>query len=339
MDGNLRAAVIGVGHLGRFHAQKYAALPGVDLVGVADTDTATAARVAAQCRTAAFTDYRRLLGKVDVVSIVVPTPLHHAVARDFLLAGADVLVEKPITTTLAEADELVALAGEQERILQVGHIERFNPAVRAMHQHITLPLFIEAHRIHRFTPRGTDVDVVLDLMIHDLDLVLALMGSEVSTIHATGVPVATPHTDIANVRLVFADGRAANLTASRISRDTVRRIRIFQPGAFVAVDYAKKELTVLRLASEAQHGSDRGPEYHAVQERFADADALADEISDFIACCRQRRQPLVDGRQGRRALAVALEVTGQIAASMAQIRRSFAGITGPPLIPDGGTGQ
>ncbi len=335
MDNRLRAAVIGVGYLGRFHAQKYATLSDVELVGVADIDAEAAARVAAQCQTTAFTDYRQLLDQVDVASIVVPTPLHHTVARDFLLAGVDVLVEKPITTTLAEADELIALAEEQGRILQVGHLERFNPAVQAMRRHITLPLFIEAHRIHRFTPRGTDVDVVLDLMIHDLDLVLALMDSEVDTIHAAGVPVATTSTDIANVRLVFADGRAANLTASRISRDTIRRIRVFQPGSFVAVDYAKKELTVLRLASGGQSKGNTAPDYQTVQERFAQGDALAAEIGEFVACCQQRRPPLVDGRQARRALAIALEIIDQIAASIARIQHSFAASTENPVLGNG----
>ncbi len=223
MDNRLRAAVIGVGYLGRFHAQKYATLSDVELVGVADIDAEAAARVAAQCQTTAFTDYRQLLDQVDVASIVVPTPLHHTVARDFLLAGVDVLVEKPITTTLAEADELIALAEEQGRILQVGHLERFNPAVQAMRRHITLPLFIEAHRIHRVTPRGTDVDVVLDLIIHDLDLVLALVDSPLESVDAFGGAVFTPAEDMASAILKFENGAVAHLTANRVALKPMRR--------------------------------------------------------------------------------------------------------------------
>ncbi len=319
----LRVGVIGVGYLGKFHAEKYAARHDVELVGVADIDEKTAARVADRCRTVPYTDYRQLVDLVDAVSIAVPTPLHHAVARDFLAAGKDVLVEKPITTTLAEADELIALAEAKDCILQVGHLERFNPAVQAMWEHITEPLFIEAHRIHRFNPRGTDVDVVLDLMIHDLDLVLALMPAPIATIHSVGVPVVTGSTDIANVRIVFADGRTANVTASRISRDTIRRIRIFQPGSFVAVDYAKKELTVVRLA---RGGTETIPEYAIHQESHPEADALAMEIADFVTCCQQRRRPLVAGAEGRRALAVALEIIDQIEAGTRRFRDLLAAV-------------
>ncbi|PKN16906.1 MAG: UDP-N-acetyl-D-glucosamine dehydrogenase, partial [Deltaproteobacteria bacterium HGW-Deltaproteobacteria-3] len=245
-----RIGVIGVGYLGKFHAQKYMANPEVE-----DVNPAYAAEVAKACNTTAFGDYQALLDQVDAVSVVVPTSLHHEVTKRCLLAGKDVMLEKPMTTTLAEADELIALAGEKERILQVGHIERYNPAILAMAEHLTQPLFIESHRIHVFKPRGLDVDVVLDLMIHDIDIVLSLVKSPIASMHPVGMPVFTQTTDIANVRLIFENGCTANLTVSRVSRENIRRLRVFQPHSFLAVDYGKKEITVIKPGKELDANS------------------------------------------------------------------------------------
>ena len=244
---NIKVGVIGVGYLGRFHAQKYAAMEGVHLVGVADLVPEQANLVAEECGTTPFTDYRRLLEQVDTVSIVVPTIYHHEVAKKCIEHSVDLLVEKPFTTTLAEADELIALAKEKNLILQVGHLERFNPAVLAMQPLLTHPLFIEAHRISVFKNRGTDVDVILDLMIHDIDIILSIVNSPLQTIHTVGAPVITPLTDIANARLIFENGCTANVTVSRISMDNIRRMRIFQPGQYLSVDFSKKEVMSIRL--------------------------------------------------------------------------------------------
>ncbi|MCL1980848.1 MAG: Gfo/Idh/MocA family oxidoreductase, partial [Proteobacteria bacterium] len=219
MKKTIKVGVIGVGYLGRFHAQKYAAMGGVELVGVADSDPERARQVAAECATRSYGDYHELLDQVDAVSVVVPTTLHHQVAKACLLKQVDVMVEKPITTTLTEADDLIWLARDHQCILQVGHLERFNPAVLAMQPLLTHPLFIEAHRISVFKDRGTDVDVVLDLMIHDIDIVLAVVKSEIVSILTAGSPVITRLTDIANARLIFANGCTANITVSRISME------------------------------------------------------------------------------------------------------------------------
>ena len=237
----LKVGVIGVGYLGRFHAQKYQAMEGVDLVAVVDTDPAAAKRVAEECGCSALTDVNELLPMVDAVSIVVPTSFHHQVTRQFLQAGVDVLVEKPFTVTLKEADELIALAAAHKRILQVGHLERFNPAVLAMQPLLKNPLFIEAHRISVFKDRGTDVDVVLDLMIHDIDIILSVVNAPIESIHTVGSPVITQTTDIANARIIFANGCTANVTVSRVSLDNMRRMRIFQPGRYLSVDFGKKK--------------------------------------------------------------------------------------------------
>jgi len=301
--------VIGVGYLGRFHAQKYAAMEGVKLVGVADADLERAQLVASECATRSFADYRELLPLVDAVSIVVPTPLHHAVAKTCLRQGVDVMVEKPVTTTLTEADDLIKLAHEQRRILQVGHLERFNPAVLAMQPLLTHPLFIEAHRIAVFKERGTDVDVVLDLMIHDIDIVLSIVKSPIISILTAGAPVITKLTDIANARLIFANGCTANITVSRISMDNMRRMRIFQPGQYLSVDFGKKEIMAVRL----QPGKDGGnPVPEISKSSFQEQDALELELRDFVSHVRDRTRPAVSGEEGRRALDVALQVVEQI---------------------------
>lgn len=305
-----RIGVIGVGYLGKFHAHKYMAMPEVELVGVADANPASAAEVAAFCNTTAFDDYQELLDKVDAVSVVVPTSLHHEVAKRCLLAGVDIMLEKPMTTTLEEADALIDLAEKKERILQVGHIERYNPAILAMEEHITQPLFIESHRIHVFKPRGLDVDVVLDLMIHDIDIILSLVKSPIASMHAVGMEVFTQTTDIANVRLIFANGCTANLTVSRISHENIRRLRIFQPNSFVAVDYGKKEITVIKPGKEMD--ANNMPQEEIISSCYLHQDALEMELLDFVKNVRTRTQPKVSGREGRLALAVAQEIIAMI---------------------------
>lgn len=305
-----RIGVIGVGYLGKFHARKYMANHEVELVGVADVNPAYATEVATACSTTPFDDYRELLSQVEAVSVVVPTSLHHEVATACLLAGVDVMLEKPMTTTLAEADALIALADQTQRILQVGHIERYNPAILAMAEHLTQPLFIESHRIHVFKPRGLDVDVVLDLMIHDIDIILSLVNSPIASMHAVGMPVFTRTTDIANVRLIFENGCTANLTVSRVSRENIRRLRVFQPSSFVAVDYGKKEITVIKPGRELDENG--MPREEVISSCFLNQDALEMELADFVKNVRNRTQPMVSGREGRLALAVAQKIMAMI---------------------------
>ncbi|NTV15550.1 MAG: Gfo/Idh/MocA family oxidoreductase [Desulfobulbaceae bacterium] len=307
-----RVGVIGVGYLGKFHAQKYAAMAEVELVGVADASPEAAQQVAAATGCRPFADYRQLLTEVAAVSVVVPTTLHHQVAGECLRAGVDVMLEKPMTVTVAEADELIALAAAGQRILQVGHLERFNPAILAMEEHLTTPLFIESHRIHVFKNRALDVDVVLDLMIHDIDIILTIVDSPLVTMHTVGLPVVTKTTDIANARLIFANGCTANVTVSRISRDNLRRIRIFQPRSFISVDYGKKELTVIRQLPATDAAG--FPCQETIQSCYVEQDALALELQDFVVNVSQRRRPRVAGEEGRRALSVATEIISQIKA-------------------------
>lgn len=306
MSSRLRCAVIGTGHLGRFHAEKYAALPEAELTAVVDPDTERAAVIADALGTRALSDYRQILDAVDAVSIAAPTTLHYAIARDCLEAGVHVLVEKPITVTVDEADELVSVAARQGLILQVGHLERFNAAVRELDRHDHHPVFIECHRLAPFKPRATDVDVVLDLMIHDIDIILDLVDSEVTRIDAKGVPVLTDAVDIGNARLEFANGCVANVTASRVSMKVERKMRLFLPRVYVSIDFQNRTLT--------RHSTGKGEMYPGVpdivsEERtFEDGDALRAEIVDFLDCVRTGRRPLVDGVAGRRALAAAVEI-------------------------------
>jgi predicted dehydrogenase len=252
---------------------------------------------------------------------VVPTSLHHEVAGVCLRAGVDVMLEKPMTVTVAEADELIALAARGGRILQVGHLERFNPAVMAMEEYLTNPLFIESHRIHVFKNRALDVDVVLDLMIHDIDIILNIVKAPLVTIHTVGLPVVTKTTDIANARLIFANGSTANVTVSRISQDNIRRLRIFQPRSFISVDYGKKELTVIRQLEEVdENGIPRQEISHSC---YIEKDALELELKDFVANVRQRTHPRVAGEEGRRALEVATEIITQIQEHAARYREQL----------------
>jgi len=302
----VRCAVIGAGYLGKFHAEKYAALKDCELVAVVDADETTARTIAERHEVRALVDYRELLGAVDAVSIVVPTSLHHAVSHDFLDAGAHVLVEKPITVTLEEADELIRIADRNKRILQVGHLERFNAAVLGLGLAEEPPLFIESHRLSPFNPRATDVSVVLDLMIHDIDIILDMMGSEVERIDASGTPVLTDELDIANARITFQNGAVANVTASRVSMKTERKMRLFRPNAYISIDFQNRVLVRHKTGQKEMFPGI--PEIETEESVFASGDALLEEIKHFIGCIREGREPLVSGRAGRRALATAIEI-------------------------------
>jgi len=299
--------VIGTGYLGKFHAEKYASLADCELVAVVDINAEAAQRVAEKHAAQALTDYHALLGKVDAVSIVVPTTLHYQVAKDFLNNGAHILVEKPITVTVAQADELIALAKEKNRILQVGHLERFNPAILALDNMENKPLFIESHRLSPFNPRANDVSVVLDLMIHDIDIILALVNSDIARIDASGTAVLTQGTDIANARLTFKNGCVANVTASRISMKTERKMRLFQPSAYLSVDFQNKVLMKYRTGAKEMFPGI--PEIITEESVFATSDALLEEIKHFVSCIQTGNNPLVSGEAGRKALATAIQIT------------------------------
>lgn len=307
---NIKVGVIGVGYLGRFHAQKYAALENVTLVGVADLDAQQGQKVAEECHCQSFIDYQELLPQVDAVSVAVPTSNHWQVAGECLDLGIDVLLEKPMTVTLEEADALIAKARDRQLILQIGHLERFNPAVQAMEPFLTTPVFIESNRIATFKNRGVDVDVVLDLMIHDIDIILNIVKSPIKTIHTVGAPVVTANTDIANARLIFENGATANVTVSRISRTNVRKMRIFQPGSYINVDFGNKRVMTIHLSDELRENG--MPKQVVKLQTFSDGDALKSEIISFIQHVRERTVPAVSGVEGRRALAVALQVMAQI---------------------------
>lgn len=303
----LKCAVIGTGYLGKFHAEKYALLPDCELTAVVDINEQAAQDVANKYGAKALTDYQDLLGNVDAVSIVVPTSLHHAVAKDFLAAGSHVLVEKPITVTLSEADELIMVARENNVLLQVGHLERFNPAILGLGDTPEKPLFIEAHRLSPFNPRANDVSVVLDLMIHDIDIILALIDSEVERIEASGTPVLTQDTDIANARLVFKNGCVANVTASRISMKTERKMRMFRPKSYVSVDFQNRVLSEFRTGEKEMFPGI--PEILKEESVYENGDALLAEIKHFVECIQLGRKPLVPGEAGRRALETAIAIT------------------------------
>ena len=305
MDERLRVGVIGVGYLGRFHAQKYAGLPETELMGVADLNRERAGQVAQELNTRAYQDYRELLPQVQALSVAVPTSAHFAVARDALMAGCQVLVEKPLAVTVAEADDLVALARNRGRILMVGHLERFNSAMEELKRRVSRPRFIESHRLGFFKERGTDVDVVLDLMIHDLDHALNLVPSEVREIRAAGISVLTDQVDLANARLEFADGCIANLTASRMSFKSMRKFRLFQSDAYLAVDFENRELTAA-FRKEGALGPLPGVALET--KRYPQEDILLKEIGAFVEAVRNGQEPPISGQAGRAALALALEI-------------------------------
>jgi predicted dehydrogenase len=304
----VRVGVIGVGALGQHHARVYAGLSGVQLAGVYDIDAARAAEVAGKHGGRAFGSLEELLPEVDAVSVAVPTADHHRVGRSLLEAGKDVLLEKPMTTTIAEAEDLIALAEARRAVLQIGHIERFNPAVDTLRATVSRPRFIEVHRLGSFSPRSLDIDVVLDLMIHDLDIVLTLEPSEPVQVDAVGVPVLTPRVDIANVRLRFASGLIANLTASRVSAEKVRKFRVFSPRTYISVDFARREAQVYRLADGAG-----GPEIQVERTAAPDEEPLRRQLEAFVGCARSRSVPAVSGAEGLRALRLAHLILARIA--------------------------
>jgi predicted dehydrogenase len=304
----LRLAVIGVGHLGRHHARLLSAQPDVTLVAAVDLVAERAEAAAAASGAEALTDYRALFGRVDAVVVAVPTVLHLAVARDFLARGVHVLVEKPMSASLDEADEMIRIAEQGGAMLAVGHTERFNPAFAAAAPVLATPRFIEVHRLSGFPERSLDIDVIFDVMIHDLDIVLAVVESEVVAVDAIGVPVLTPRVDVANARITFASGCIANLTASRISRDKVRKVRFFQPDMYVSVDYQAQELEVWRL----QKRDGARPAIEGGKLPVASQEPLAGELSNFIGAVRAGQPALVTGAAGRRALALATRVAGVI---------------------------
>lgn len=302
----IKCAVVGTGYLGKFHAEKYAALEDVELLAVVDSDLEAAARVAEKNGGRALTDYREILGHVEAVSIVVPTSLHHQVARDFLEAGSNVLVEKPMTVTLEEADELIELARRNHLKLMVGHLERFNAALLGLDLVREKPLFIESHRLAPFNPRANDVSVVLDLMIHDIDIILDLVDSQVERIDAKGVTVLTSDTDIANARLTFRNGCVANVTASRASLKVERKMRMFMPNRYISVDFQNRILAEYRKGEREMFPGI--PEILSEESSFESGDALMEEIRHFIDCIKTDREPLVSGVAGRRALETATEI-------------------------------
>ena len=304
----VRVGVVGVGALGQHHARVYAGLPGARLAGVYDVDPARAAEVAARHGVPVFSRLGELAGAVDAISIAVPTVDHHRVARTLLEAGKDVLVEKPMTARLEEAEDLIRLAREKGAILQVGHIERFNPAVETLRRAALEPRFIEVHRLSPFSPRSLDVDVVLDLMIHDLDIVLCLDGSGAVQIDAVGVPVLTTKVDIANVRLRFASGLIANLTASRVSAEKVRKFRVFSPKTYISVDFAARSAQVYRLIQ-----GEEGPEIAGERTAAPDEEPLKRQLTAFVGSVQARSEPAVSGDDGLRALALAHTILARMA--------------------------
>ncbi len=313
---SLRVGVIGVGYLGTHHARIYRALKGVELVGLCDTDLLKV-RLARKFRTAFYPDHRSLFGQVDCVSIVVPTQGHFQIAKDFLEQGIHVLIEKPMTETLEEADALLKLAREHGLLIQVGHVERFNKAVETMDAIFHSPRFIECHRLGPFRKRGTEVGVVLDLMIHDIDIVLYLVKSPVERIDAVGVNVLTPFTDIANVRINFKNGAVANLTASRITRDFMRKIRIFGDNAYVSLDYMKQRANLYRKENSAiRHQKITIPK----------EEPLRRELEAFASSVQKKEKPLVSGEDGREALRVALEVERMIQERLTLARQTLSPI-------------
>jgi len=310
----MRTAVIGVGYLGRFHAQKYATLANSRLVGIADPSVSARTAVSAELGVTAHADYRDLLGRVDAVSIVTPTPQHFSVAKAFLEAGAHVLVEKPMTVTVEEGAALIEAARRAGRILQVGHLERFNAAVQALTPMLTVPRFIESARLAPFKHRGTEVDVVLDLMIHDIDLILSVVRSPVVAVDAIGSSVFSREIDIANARLRFANGCVANATASRVSLKTERRLRLFQDDAYVSVDLHQKVLTVIRKGVGV--GADGMPQVSIDESTYEQGDALRAEIEAFLEAAATGSAPAVSGEDGLLALSTAVSIAEQVADSM-----------------------
>ena len=334
MSDRTRVAVIGVGAFGRNHARVYSELQkageAVELTAVCDANPERAAELAMEFRTQAFTSLDQLLqkGQVQAATVAVPTVHHLSVARTLMEAGVDVLIEKPVAASLPEADELIRIAKQKQRVAMVGHLERFNPAVRAAMGMVNQPMFFEVHRLSLFTPRSLDVDVILDLMIHDLDIVLTMAKSPVKEVRAVGLPIVSPKVDIGNVRLEFDSGCVANLTASRVSTERVRKLRFFQPHQYVSVDYAKQDAFALDVdpaalaagatpealaAAAAKPGALPIPGVSLVRPKIQTEEPLRAELREFLYAVRERRAPHVSLEEGRRALAVALDITRSMA--------------------------
>jgi predicted dehydrogenase len=324
----LRTAVIGVGHLGRQHARLHSNLAAEGLtqfVSVCDLDEKTARDVASERQVEWTTDWRQLLGRVDAVSLAVPTESHSDIACGLLESGIHVLVEKPIARMLAEAERMIAAAAKSGALLQVGHLERFNPALVALRPHVRNPVYFEIHRVGEFTARSLDIDVVLDLMIHDLDIVQWLVGEdvEVTELHAVGIPILTNKVDAANARLEFASGAVANITASRVGTEKIRKMRFFQPHDYVAVDYATKHASISSLAPPTATGA--WPGVQTKNLGIVDVEPLRAEILAFVEAIRDRRPAPVSGVEGRNALALALRVLEQIEKHSAKVQVGSVG--------------
>ncbi len=303
----LRMAVVGTGYLGRFHAQKYQQLEHCELVAICDVDPKRGAQIADELSTKAVSDHKALIGQVDAVSVASPTTTHYAVAKDLLAAGIHVLVEKPMTVTVAEAEELIAIAKREKCVLQVGHLERFNPALLAVADQIKSPIFIESNRLAPFTMRGSDVNVVLDLMIHDIDIIMHLVDAELTAIYASGTPVIWDTIDIANARLEFSNGCVANVTASRVSEKVLRRMRFFQKDTYIAVDFQDN---VSRVAKVDRNKPDHDgiPAIDYQNDKLEKGDAILAEIEAFVHAIKTGTRPLVSGEDGLRALKTAIEI-------------------------------
>ena len=301
-------AVVGTGYLGRFHAQKYQQLSNCELVAICDVSVDRGQEVAAELSTKAISNHLDLIGQVDAVSVASPTTTHFAVAQDLLNAGIHVLVEKPMTVTVDEAQTLVDIAKANNCILQVGHLERFNPALLSVADQITDPIFIESHRLAPFTKRGADVNVVLDLMIHDIDIILHLVQAELVAIHANGAPVVSDEPDIANVRLEFSNGCVANVTASRVSGKVERRMRFFQKDSYIAIDFQENTSRVCKVDRKEELNSEGIPPINCEDVSLGKGDAILAEIESFVNAINTNTRPLVSGEDGLKALRTAIEI-------------------------------
>ncbi|ARM32184.1 Gfo/Idh/MocA family oxidoreductase [Legionella longbeachae] len=310
----IRCAVIGVGYLGRFHAQKYQLLSNAELVAVCDLDQKTLEAVSSELQVPGYTNYHDLFDKVDAVSISATTNKHYEIAKSFLERGIHTLIEKPITETISQAAELIQLAKKHHAKLQVGHLERFNSARLALDEYLENPLFIDSQRLAPYNPRGADVNVILDVMIHDIDLIQNMVNSPIISISAQGAPVLTDSIDIANARITFANHCVANLTASRISFKTERTTRIFQQNTYLSIDYQNKKFAVFKKGNgELFPGI---PDITHEQKEFTKGDALFEEIKAFIKCIEEDSIPLVTGEDGLRALETAEKITSLINANL-----------------------
>lgn len=321
---NIRVGVVGVGALGRHHARVYASLPGVTLTGVADTLPGRAEEIAKPLGAKAFLNHTDLLGKVDAVSIATPTTLHAEIGEQFLNEGVHVLVEKPVSHTLEDADRLIGAARRNGRVLQVGHLERFNPAVRALREIVGRPRFFEAHRMGLFSPRSLDIDVILDLMIHDLDIICLLVPSQIAHVTAVGIPILTGRIDIANTRIEFEDGCVANVTASRVSMEKIRKLRLFQKQEYISLDYTRQDVAIFSLNHRTGGSMPEITNRRLTPEK---KEPLAEELQSFLNAIRNGQPVECTGEEGRRALALALKVLEHAqkaqAREFAQIDRSY----------------